>query len=385
MTVHVSDIQQNHLLLDNLTDICSANILRFVDLQNVSSVLVDAQHFNATALVKSLHGYMTENLETLMEMHALDELPRDVLKSFSIFLRNKQAEYHPKMRLGANIIDLERKWANWLRLQDFPTCFVPKYLLPNSKSNLIPASHSMSHNARIAEVTSPGTSRPQDIARSDHNHGDDDIFPMDGDVSTGKYPASTTPTSNLQHSSPTVPRGWKSSGLSDRVDMRAIMEAEKQASDAKRQQILGSSPSTNAPLTNWTARPLKGPKNPRQNHPVGTASRSPPLRTATPITTSGISSSPLRSSPSKRHLTATSDTNNSASKSSLPHRQMTSAIPSDTRAISNTSMTHAGISNNPKQANDKPVPGANRHLGPLIVPVKISPRASLPVRHSASE
>jgi inhibitor of Bruton tyrosine kinase len=383
MAANVSDIEQNHLLLDNLTDICSANILRFVDLQNVSSVLVDAQHLNATALVKSLHGYMTENLETLMEMHALDELPQDVLKSFSIFLCNKQAECHPQIRLGANIPALERKWANWLQLQDVPTSFVPKYLVPNPKSNLTPTLHPMlSHNAKIAEVPFPSTSHPRDIARSDHNHGDDDIFPMDGDVATG----STTPTSNLQHGSPTVSRGWKSPGLSDRVDMRAIMEAEKQASDAKRQQILGSSPSTNAPPTNWTARPLKESRNPKQKQSVGIAGRSPPLRKTTPTTTSGISSSPLRSSPSKRHLTVTPDTS-SVPKSSSPHRQTTSAIPSspsDKRTLSHTSTAHAGISNNSKQANDKPMSGPTRHLGPLIVPVKISPRTNLPVRRSAS-
>jgi hypothetical protein len=390
MATDVSDMQQNHLLLDNLTDICSANILRFVDLQNVSSVLVDAQHLNAKALVESLHGYMTKNLETLMEMHALDELPGDVLKSFSLFLRNRQMDYHPHIRQGANIRVLEKRWANWLQLQDFPAAFVPKYLLSNSRSNLTPVSYPMSSlDAGIAEAPSPSTSRQRAVARSDHHHGDDDIFPMDGDVSTGKYPVSTT-ASNLPPSSPTVSRGWKSPILSDRADMRTIMEAEKLASDAKHQQILGSSPSISVPLRVWMARPMKeqDPKSPRQERPMGTAGGNPPLRNATPTATSGAPSSPLRPSPWKKCPTTTPDADSPASKSLLVHRQTTGSIPSsasDTRSLSSASINPAGTLHIAKQPKEKPMLGpSHHHLGPLIVPVKNSAGTTLPIRRSAS-
>jgi len=381
-----SDILQNHLLLDDLTGICSTYIIQFVDLRNVSSILVDAQHFNALALVECLHGYMTRNLETLMEMHALDDLPQDVLKSFSVFLRGKQMDHYPYTRHGAGIPSLEQKWASWLTLQDIPVPFAPTYFLSSKRPNPVPISHPMSsHGAAVAVPLSPGTPHHPTPARGDHQRGGDDIFPMDGDVFAGGSPVPTMPVGNPQINPPTVIRGWKSPIFSHRIDMKALMEAEKQASQTKHQLASGSSPPSHAPSKKWTIRSQKEqPSDAARDQPMKSVNKSPSSQKTSLSTMEIPSSSPLRPSSLKKYQIRAGGAN------ILTHRPSVTSSQTD-GAISSSPVTHPvstkashGALNVAMQSGNKVKLDSSLPLGPLIVPVKSPAVTNLPARRSVS-
>lgn len=119
-------MQQNELLLDRLTLICSSVILRNLTISNASSILVDATHFNSPSLVQSAQRYIAQCLETFLESRMLDDLPLDVVRNLAAFVRAKQAEKSPLARSGV-LVDLAMsKNEEWVALQDFPVPIIPK-------------------------------------------------------------------------------------------------------------------------------------------------------------------------------------------------------------------------------------------------------------------
>lgn len=212
----------NFLLMDRYTDICSSYILRYIDSQNVASILVDAMHFNAQRLVQRIHGYMAGNLETLLDQNALDSLPDYAIGGFAHNLRLRQTALQPFMRSGGNLAKLEKRWESWLALQDFPSIIVPTHRiapLRSTSTTVIPP-----------PVHSPTTEAPYTARllanRSTVSQETADLFAMDTD-----FAASSSLTKSCLASE--APRWWKES-KTEKVDMKSIMEAEQQAADSRR-------------------------------------------------------------------------------------------------------------------------------------------------------
>lgn len=100
--------------------LCSSVIQRRVTIPNACSILSEATYFNALPLVKSVQGYMARNLETLLESRMLDDLPADLIKQFSIFIREEQRRKAPWARSSTLVDDAMAKNKAWLDTQDFP-------------------------------------------------------------------------------------------------------------------------------------------------------------------------------------------------------------------------------------------------------------------------
>ncbi|PVF97010.1 hypothetical protein CPB86DRAFT_761016 [Serendipita vermifera] len=359
----------NHLLSDRFTDICSSCILRYVELSNVASILVEASHFNAIALVHSLHGYMAKNLETLMEMRALEDLPQDVLKAFTAFVRKRQADAHPYIRNGGNLVLLTKRHESWLAEQDIPVPFIPTYLSSSSRFT-----HHHIDARETDRYTQPTSPQRINAPKSGITHTEDDLFPMDGDSHTPK--ASTSPSSPTHlPTASTASRAWRSTQVHEKTDMRSIMEAEQLASVASRQQqqqgrplLSGSNPAK------WTGGAKEksvvgglGPSNsPSDRHVIERGTRG--------NTTVGPSQSKPSSTPPRPGTSpwSTPSMANQATPSAQPILRRPSGEPPFPNRAS--PLTSKGISSSPEHP-----------LGPLITPTKAKPAAPSAMRRSSSE
>ncbi|KAG8811719.1 hypothetical protein FRC17_002346 [Serendipita sp. 399] len=223
----------NYLLTDYFTKQCSSYILRYVDIHNVTSVLVEASHFNALDLVSTLHGYMANNLETLLEMHVLGDLPFDVLKAFTEFVRQQQRAMHPFIRNDGNLPLLEEKWTEWLSLQDIPTMILPT----RAAHAVVPA---IQHHQRSFTLDQGSSIKELPIQHSPiQSHKipaqcDDEPFSMDTDgiVKPLALPGvSTSPTQSKTF--PIATKAWRSPTVVEKSNMKSIMEAEQMASTSR--------------------------------------------------------------------------------------------------------------------------------------------------------
>jgi inhibitor of Bruton tyrosine kinase len=83
-----------------------------ISLHNDMSILTDAIFYNALPLVRSVQGYMARNLETLPEQRTLENLPADLIKQLSAFIREEQRHKSLFSRSGALI---EEKMCRWCK------------------------------------------------------------------------------------------------------------------------------------------------------------------------------------------------------------------------------------------------------------------------------
>jgi hypothetical protein len=179
---------------------------------------------------------MSKNLETLMESRLLDDLPHDVMKALSAYIRNQQTLKAPFVRKGGCLDALVDKWSAWLEMQDIPTAIVPRTApipirtaqskssppVPGSPPPVTPTDTtalSMVVNfPPSAGSLSAVSLKRKPSAVKDH---DDGIFTMDDDP---PMPVVQLP------SAPDVPRPspWKSNAT-EKVDMKAIIEEEQRS------------------------------------------------------------------------------------------------------------------------------------------------------------
>lgn len=184
-------VKQSELLLDRLMLVCSSVILRHITILNICSVLADATYYHADELCISLQGYMSQNMESLLESRMLDDLPGYLVKQLATFVRKKQAEKFPTSRSRQLVDDLLVKHADWLALQDIPQPFVSNHT--KAVHRLSPKVSPMASTKKggkramtIAPPSSPptiGVMPPPQTRRPTSAgppvHGGDDIFQMD--------------------------------------------------------------------------------------------------------------------------------------------------------------------------------------------------------------
>ncbi|KAG8752328.1 hypothetical protein FRC14_007137 [Serendipita sp. 396] len=359
----------NYLLTDHFTKQCSSYILQYVDLHNACSILVEASHFNAVDLVSSLHSYMANNLETLLEMHVLDDLSPDNLKSFTEFVRQQQKTMHPFIRSGGNIPSLEAKWGEWLALQDIPDVLVPISNAPSFGNTARPHRTLSFDQASIKEHLPVAYSPTK--ANKAPTQGDDEPFSMDVEISSKPQTigSSTSPGQNKPF--PTAPKAWKSPTIVEKSNMRSIMEAEQLASTTKRSTNLPNASDSSGGRRASYERAATNIDSPR---PIGKhASPEDGLQKA------GLSTSqPIWISPSKQAQRAAPP--NSTSLSYSPPQAMP---PSSTKHSSSPS-NNIKASSSPTKSGPRAVKSTVRsdQMGPLIAPTRSGP--SNIIRRSSS-
>lgn len=236
----------NELLLDRLVLLCSRVIQARIAIPNATSILAEATYYHATALVDSVQGYMARNLETLLEHRMLDELPADLVKQFSAFVRAEQTRKAPVSRSGRIAAEAVARHREWVDMQDWP-------------SPVVRSTQPRPPPIRKREPRSPPV-RAAEVRKSVGEDGDGEVFVMDGVDAIPPLSLSSPvpPPKRPQHAaSPSLPvepkaGGWKVPTVAPKVDMKAIM-AETAASTLRPPQAGPSVPRTSAAsdAVNW--------------------------------------------------------------------------------------------------------------------------------------
>ncbi|KAF8205776.1 hypothetical protein K438DRAFT_1918026 [Mycena galopus ATCC 62051] len=224
----------NELLLDRLVLLCSAVILKWTDINNACYILTDAAHFHAQQLVQSIMGYMTANMETLLESRMLDDLTPALIKQLSKFVAGKQTERSPKVRSNFMVDRAMKIHGDWLALQDIPEPIVPSSRFPGRRGDAPLSPNSAKHRRSNASLpNSPVIVAQAQASTAAPSSGAaiDDIFEMD-DAELALPAPSISITDPIASASP-VPV-WKASST-PRVDMKTIM-AEAASHTAPRRE-----------------------------------------------------------------------------------------------------------------------------------------------------
>lgn len=285
------------LLLDRLILICSRVIIKHCHVYNAASLACEASFFQAEALKKSIFGYITASLETMLESGLLDDMDEDTLADLTRYIDKAQLKKLrvPRSQLLAKRALEEHK--EWLAMQDIPAPRVRQPWRWKIKSPALSPVEPFVMSSLGQQVGKKGKRRPMipspinspDVSAA---NGPDDIFTMDDDPSSppnadsGRTtPRSARPMTPLDLSAPPVTKGgpvWRSSAVeAQKVDLRSIMaEAASVKTPVKAftptgRQITPSSILPSAPRPSLSAAsPLTTPSKPP------TLARSPPSSAA---------------------------------------------------------------------------------------------------------
>lgn len=223
----------NELLLDRLTHICAAVILRYLTPQTACFILSDATHLNAKQMVDRVQHYVSVNLELFLQSRLLEDLPFHLTKLLSRYIHAAQNAKSPFSRGDAQLKVAMEKHRDWLATEDFPTPLV-RSARSRKESRISPKASRVRINA--PERPSPGPSvRPQRSVKTQPSF--DDIFSMEEDVTGATASLSNSRKQSVDAITPTHKRsyegitpsqkpGWGEVSSVKRMGMTEIMAAE---------------------------------------------------------------------------------------------------------------------------------------------------------------
>lgn len=186
--------------------------MKRINIANAGAILADATHFHATSLIRSSQGYMACNMETLLESRYLDDLPFDLIRQLSSFVREKQTSKYPLSRSNALVEKAMNAESEWLALQDIPEPIIPTFKPDSFKDSpkLSPPASNRKLRRKSSSMLSPPASpmiRPQFSVRANlSGPPDDEVFIMDDpDIS----PTPSIQASQIAPETPSKASGWK--------------------------------------------------------------------------------------------------------------------------------------------------------------------------------
>ncbi|KAK6354990.1 hypothetical protein TWF696_004116 [Orbilia brochopaga] len=100
----------NELMLDRLVEICQKTIGRFVNTRNATSILAAISESSVVSFKDVCLEYIFRNLETMMEIRALDELDEDLMAELDEAVKARQLAYMPISRNGRAEAELLEKY-----------------------------------------------------------------------------------------------------------------------------------------------------------------------------------------------------------------------------------------------------------------------------------
>ena len=136
---------QNELLLDRLLLICSSILVKYVNINNISAIYIEAASLHCEQLMDSLHQYMSVNMETLLEARLLDDMPPRLVRQLAGAVREHQAAKSPfsRTQLPVKLTAAIHAHHEWLIEQDIPGPIVrsqPKLQPKASRKSSLPTS-----------------------------------------------------------------------------------------------------------------------------------------------------------------------------------------------------------------------------------------------------
>lgn len=148
--------------MDRLLLICSSIVIKYVTINNISAVYMEAASLHCPQLMDSLHQYMSVNMETLLEARLLDDLSPWHVKQLTSAVQGHQAVKSPfsRLELPVNLAAFVNEYREWLAVQDIP---LPIVRSQQPKAHPKP-SPKASRRASQKQPASPGTPSKPNIA-----------------------------------------------------------------------------------------------------------------------------------------------------------------------------------------------------------------------------
>ena len=223
--------------------ICSWVIMKRVWINNVCSVLADATHYNATALVRLAQEYIAVNMQVFLESRMLEDLGSDLVKQLSTFVRSAQARKYPLSRSSRIVDKAMEVWGDWLALQD-----IPQPIVPTSRAGAFRDSPKLSPPGASRRTTkrSDASAPNSPMLRPTFSNRpvatgipDDEMFMMDEaeapttSASAGvSAPGVPPPVTSGSDSPGRPPPRWKTITSAPKADMKTIMAEASTAKSA---------------------------------------------------------------------------------------------------------------------------------------------------------
>ncbi|KAH9169421.1 hypothetical protein EDB89DRAFT_1888857 [Lactarius sanguifluus] len=218
----------NELLLDRLLLICSSILVKYVTINNISAVYMEAASLHCEQLMDSLHQYMSVNMETLLEARLLDDLPPRLVRQLSSAVRGYQAVKSPfsRMQLPVNLAAAVHAHHEWIAEQDIPGPIVRSQ--SRSQPKLSPKA-----SRKPSLPTSPG-SRPTLPRTPLLSNPGEDLFAMDEALVP---PLNLDATASTDELGPIPKVGpWKGKSTTPKIDMKKILAEAEEMQAASRSQ-----------------------------------------------------------------------------------------------------------------------------------------------------
>jgi hypothetical protein len=163
-------------------------VIKYVSINNISAIYVEAASLHCPQLTDSLHKYMAVNMETLLEARLLDDLSPQLLRQLTSAVQDRQAAKSPFSRVQLPVYRAAsvEQHREWLATQDIPFPIVPSQqkLQQPSKSKTTKPSPNMKANRKTvpSQPASPARGAGLNVSRSPGpllaNAGED-LFCMD--------------------------------------------------------------------------------------------------------------------------------------------------------------------------------------------------------------
>jgi hypothetical protein len=192
---------QNELLLDRLLLICSSILVKYVNINNISAIYMEAASLHCEQLMDSLHQYMSVNMETLLEARLLDDMPPRLVRQLASAVREHQATKSPfsRTQFPVNLAAAIHAHHEWLTEQDIPGPILRSQ--PKLQPKLSPKARRKS-----SLPTSPGSKLTLPRTPLLSNAGED-LFAMDEALVPPLHLDATASTDELASASKAGP--WK--------------------------------------------------------------------------------------------------------------------------------------------------------------------------------
>jgi hypothetical protein len=197
--------------------ICSSIVIKYVTINNISAIYVEAAFLHCPPLMDSLHQYISVNMETLLEARLLDDLSPWLVRQIASAVQVHQATKSPfsRLQLPIDLAASENRHREWLAAQDIPYPILRSQLSKaqqpkhSSKNNRKTKPSQPASSVRGGKPTVTVSRTPGPLPAS----GDDDLFCMDEALVPPMNLDAGTSTDELASTIKAGPGPWKAKSM----------------------------------------------------------------------------------------------------------------------------------------------------------------------------
>jgi hypothetical protein len=192
-------------------------VIKYVTINNISAIYVEAAFLHCPQLMDSLHRYISVNMETLLEARLLDDIPSRLVRQLASAVQVHQAAKSPfsRLQLPIDLAASENQHREWLAAQDIPCPILRSQL---SKVQQPKHSSKTSRKTKTSQPASPARGGKPTVAVSRtpgpfQASGDEDLFCMDEGLVPPLSLDSAISTDELASTPKEGPGPWKAKSM----------------------------------------------------------------------------------------------------------------------------------------------------------------------------